>query len=208
MRRFILVVSHLLFASMLVPVVSAEEASPDTTAPDTAKVDAKKAVADSSGKKEKKKKKKTFEEVTKDFEVVRGLFTVYRKDDEGKVYLEIKPRQFDRLYLCAVTREAADGYFFDATALIPSFMNYGFPFYPQTHRKKRAVPAQKRLLPGGRGRPDRRCGPSKRHQFHPERRENRGERAPSGKEEHPRGRWRFFSSRTSPWLRPRSKTAR
>ena len=128
MRRFILVVSHLLFASILVPVVSAEEASPDTTAPDTAKVDAKKAVADSSGKKEKKKKKKTFEEVTKDFEVVRGLFTVYRKDDEGKVYLEIKPRQFDRLYLCAVTREAADGYFFDATALIPSFMNYGFPF--------------------------------------------------------------------------------
>ena len=126
MRQFVIVVSHLFFASILALIVGAEEARPDTTAPDTAKVDAEKAKADSSAKKDKKKK--TFEEVTKDFEVVKGLFTVYRKDDEAKVYLEIKPRQFDRLYLCAVTREAADGYFFDATALIPSFMNYGFPF--------------------------------------------------------------------------------
>ena len=39
------------------------------------------------------------------------------------------------------TREAADGYFFDATALIPSFMNYGFPFVLKTRRKERAVPS-------------------------------------------------------------------
>ena len=128
MRRFTFVISYLFFATVLAASARAEEARPDTTAPDTAKVDAKEAAADSSAEKEKKKKKKTFEEVTKDFDVVKGLFTVYRKDDEAKVYLEIKPRQFDRLYLCAVTREAADGYFFDATALIPSFMNYGFPF--------------------------------------------------------------------------------
>ena len=128
MRRSTFVISYLFFATVLAASARAEEARPDTTAPDTAKVDAKEAAADSSAEKEKKKKKKTFEEVTKDFDVVKGLFTVYRKDDEAKVYLEIKPRQFDRLYLCAVTREAADGYFFDATALIPSFMNYGFPF--------------------------------------------------------------------------------
>lgn len=119
---------HIFIICILAVTVQAEETRPDTTAADTAKVKAKETKTDTTAKKDKKKKKKTFEEVTKDFEVVPGLFTVYRKDDEAKVYMEIKPRQFDRLFLCAVTREAADGYFFDATALIPSFMNYGFPF--------------------------------------------------------------------------------
>ncbi len=128
MRRPIVMLTSIIVASIMVNAVEAEEAKPDTTAADTVKVEAKETGADTTAKKDKKKKKKTFEEVTKDFEVIPGLFTVYRKDDEAKVYMEIKPRQYDRIYLCAVTREAADGYFFDATALIPSFMNYGFPF--------------------------------------------------------------------------------
>ena len=128
MRPFVIWFTHILFVCILAVTVDAEEAKPDTTAADTAKVKAKETRSDTTSKKDKKKKKKTFEEVTKDFEVIPGLFTIYRKDDEAKVYMEIKPRQFDRLFLCAVTREAADGYFFDATALIPSFMNYGFPF--------------------------------------------------------------------------------
>ena len=128
MRPLIVTFTQIFFASILAVTVHAEEAGPDTTSADTAKVKATETKADTTAKKDKKKKKKTFEDVTKDFEVVPGLFTVYRKDDEAKVYMEIRPRQFDRLFLCAVTREAADGYFFDATALIPSFMNYGFPF--------------------------------------------------------------------------------
>ena len=128
MRPLVIWFTHIFFVSILAVTVQAEEAKPDTTAADTAKVKAKEAKADTTAKKDKKKKKKTFKEVTKDFEVVPCLFTFYRKDDEAKVYMEIRPRQFDRLFFCAVTREAADGYFFDATALIPSFMNYGFPF--------------------------------------------------------------------------------
>ena len=50
------------------------------------------------------------------------------KDDEAKVYLEIKPGSSTGSIFAPSPREAADGYFFDATALIPSFMNYGFPF--------------------------------------------------------------------------------
>jgi Met-zincin/Domain of unknown function (DUF5117)/Domain of unknown function (DUF5118) len=50
---------------------------------------------------------KPFADVIKDAEVVKGLFTFYRKDD--KVWLEILPEQFDKLYLCSPTMESALG---------------------------------------------------------------------------------------------------
>src|SRR5262245_52141555 len=40
---------------------------------------------------------KPFADVIKDAETVKGLFTLYRKDD--KVWLEILPEQFDKIYL-------------------------------------------------------------------------------------------------------------
>ncbi len=67
------------------------------------------------------KKEKPFDEVVKDHKVIEGLLTLYVKEDEGKVYLEIKPDQFDKVFLCSITREAADGYFFDSAAMLDRF---------------------------------------------------------------------------------------
>jgi hypothetical protein len=67
------------------------------------------------------KKEKPFQELVKEFEVIDGLFTLYRKADEGKVYMEIKPDQFEEIFLCSVTREAADGYYFDSAAMLGRF---------------------------------------------------------------------------------------
>src|SRR5215475_6569904 len=50
---------------------------------------------------------KPFADVIKDAETVKGLFTLYRKDD--KVWLEILPEQFDKIYLCSPTMESAIG---------------------------------------------------------------------------------------------------
>jgi hypothetical protein len=68
--------------------------------------------------KKKKKEEKPFEELIEDFEKVEGLFTFYRDDKQGKVYLEIPPEQFDKTFLCSITREAGDGYFFDSSAML------------------------------------------------------------------------------------------
>ena len=50
---------------------------------------------------------KPFAEVVKEAEVLRGLFTLYRKDD--KVYLELLPEQFDQPYLLSPTMETGIG---------------------------------------------------------------------------------------------------
>ena len=57
----------------------------------------------------KKDKEKPFDEVVKDFTPVKGLFTFYRKDDEGKVYVEILPDQFDKVFLLNPTLESGTG---------------------------------------------------------------------------------------------------
>lgn len=50
---------------------------------------------------------KPFADVTKDFEAIKGLFTVYRKDD--KTFLEIMPDQLDKVYLFSPTLESGIG---------------------------------------------------------------------------------------------------
>jgi hypothetical protein len=50
---------------------------------------------------------KPFADVTKDFEVTKGLFSVYRKDD--KTYLEIMPDQLGKVYLFSPTLESGIG---------------------------------------------------------------------------------------------------
>lgn len=56
-------------------------------------------------KKEEKKKEKTIEELTKDFEKMEGLFTLYRKKEATKdtLYMEIRPDQLEKLYFLQAT---------------------------------------------------------------------------------------------------------
>jgi len=52
---------------------------------------------------------KKFEEVVKDAENLEGLFTVYRQDKKGKLYLEIKPEQLEKNYLGVITLSTGIG---------------------------------------------------------------------------------------------------
>jgi hypothetical protein len=69
----------------------------------------------------KKPAEKSFEDVIEDFEVIEGLFTFYRDDDKGKVYMAIEPEQLDKTFLLSMTRSAGDGYFFDSGAMMGEF---------------------------------------------------------------------------------------
>ena len=52
-------------------------------------------------------KEKPFDEIIKDLTVHEGLFTLYRGDE--KLYLEIKPEQFDRIFMFNITCESGIG---------------------------------------------------------------------------------------------------
>ncbi len=52
---------------------------------------------------------KPFDEVVKDMEVLKGLFTFYRKADENKILMEILPEQLDKMYLFAATEDQSLG---------------------------------------------------------------------------------------------------
>lgn len=90
----------------------AEEA--DTTEADT-------AATDSTEAEEEEDEGTKFEEVVEDCTVIEGLFNLYHKEEDGSVYLEILPDQFDRIYLCSITREAGDGTYLDSGAMAGSF---------------------------------------------------------------------------------------
>ncbi|MDE2807188.1 MAG: hypothetical protein OXN90_02105 [Gemmatimonadota bacterium] len=44
-----------------------------------------------------------FAKVIKDFDKIEGLFELYRDPEENKVFLAIRPDQFDQIYLCSIT---------------------------------------------------------------------------------------------------------
>lgn len=75
--------------------------------------------------------RKPFSEVIKGFEKLEGLFTFYWDEDSGNAYMEIKPDQLDKIYLCSVTRQAAEGQFFDSSAQMQEFP---FVFVKAGHR--------------------------------------------------------------------------
>ena len=52
---------------------------------------------------------KAFEEVVKDMEVIPGLFTFYRKAEDNKVLLEIRPDQLEKTFLFAATVDRSVG---------------------------------------------------------------------------------------------------
>jgi hypothetical protein len=70
---------------------------------------------------EDEEKDKPFKDVVKKFKAVEGLFTLYVKEDENKVLMEIKSDQLDKIFLCNVTLDAGDGMFFDSGAMLDNF---------------------------------------------------------------------------------------
>ncbi|MCY3668952.1 MAG: DUF5117 domain-containing protein [Gemmatimonadetes bacterium] len=78
-----------------------------------------------------------FAKVIKDFDKIEGLFELYRDPEENKVFLAIRPDQFDQIYLCSITRTQGDGYFFDSASLVSIGRGSGtFPFVFQRVGKK------------------------------------------------------------------------
>src|SRR3989442_15888496 len=67
---------------------------------------------------------KPFDEVVKEMEVKKGLFTFYYKTDENKLLMELLPNQLDRLYLFAATIDRAIG----ERGLYTSQVGATFPF--------------------------------------------------------------------------------
>lgn len=62
---------------------------------------------DAADQKPEPPKEKPFAEIVKDAEVVKGLFTFYKNDE--KVFLEIQPDQFDKMYMLSLTCESGLG---------------------------------------------------------------------------------------------------
>ncbi len=89
---------------------------------------------DSASKKEDKKDgeekkkpyadEKAFNDVVKDMEVVKGVFTFYRKSDENRIYMEILPSQLEETFLFGGSIEQAVG----ERGLYSSQMGGQFPF--------------------------------------------------------------------------------
>ena len=52
---------------------------------------------------------KPFDEVVKDMETLKGLFTFYRKAEENRILMEILPEQLDRTFLFAATVDQSVG---------------------------------------------------------------------------------------------------
>jgi len=59
------------------------------------------------GQKPEVPKEKTFDEIIKDAKPIKGLFTLYQTDE--KVFLEIQPDQFDKMYMLSLTCESGLG---------------------------------------------------------------------------------------------------
>src|SRR5438552_9843927 len=67
---------------------------------------------------------KPFDEIVKDMEVLKGLFTFYRKAEENKLLMEILPEQIDKTFLFAATVDQSVG----ERGLYAAQMGGSFPF--------------------------------------------------------------------------------
>src|SRR5262245_57954416 len=94
-------------AALLAPLPAASAAERDRKKQEDPKAAA--ATDAKAGEKAPEKKEKPFDEVVKDSKQVKGLFTFYRKDDEGKVWMEIAPDQLDKTFLLNPTLESGTG---------------------------------------------------------------------------------------------------
>jgi len=91
--------------------------------PEDSKSEKDENAKDEKKKKEDEKKKDlpAFREVVKKCKKLEGFFSFYVNDEEGKVLMEILPDQFDNIFLCSLTREAGDGYYFDSGSMMGHF---------------------------------------------------------------------------------------
>ncbi len=105
---------HVLFAAGLVftfAVSSPEMSAGQTAASDAKKqetaAEAKKADAAADTKKPEPPAEKPFADLIKDARAVNGLFNLFQTDE--KVYLEIRPDQFDKTFMVSLTCESGIG---------------------------------------------------------------------------------------------------
>ena len=82
-----------------------DEKKPDAQATTDEKKPDDQKPAEGEKKEDAKKKEKTIEEVTKDFEKLEGLFTLYRKKEATKdtIYMEIRRDQLEKLFFLQAT---------------------------------------------------------------------------------------------------------
>ena len=95
----------LAFIFCAAPTRAAQTAAPDAKKQEAAAA-AKKAEA-SDTKKPEPPAEKPFAELIKDAKTINGLFILYQTEE--KVYLEIRPDQFDKMYMISLTCESGIG---------------------------------------------------------------------------------------------------
>tara|TARA_Y100001968_G_scaffold207396_1_gene190596 strand:+ start:1797 stop:4421 length:2625 start_codon:yes stop_codon:yes gene_type:complete len=66
----------------------------------------------------KKKGKKNYEELVEGMESISGFFDFYIDKGKNKVYLSVRPDQFDVEFLMGLTRQGGDGYQFDGSTML------------------------------------------------------------------------------------------
>lgn len=66
------------------------------------------ALADAA-KSAKPSQMQPFEQVVKNTTAIKGLFTLYREQETGKIYLEVRPNQLNKNYLSTITMESGIG---------------------------------------------------------------------------------------------------
>jgi len=113
----------LLMASLALPGVIAAEKGAQRL---TAKPKTKPAPKTEEKKPEAPKgdEDKPFDEVVKDMEVLKGLFTFYRKAEDNRLLMEILPEQIDKTFIFAATVDQSVG----ERGLYAAQMGGSFPF--------------------------------------------------------------------------------
>jgi hypothetical protein len=113
--RTLLALSALLSTALSRADFNDEALSAKTNTPIATKAPHSQPSAKKSDKKQEAKKpekfedEKPFDEIVKNMEVIKGLFTFYRKADENKIYLEITTNQFEKLFLFSSSIDSSVG---------------------------------------------------------------------------------------------------
>lgn len=109
------------FVSILVVVSLALSLAPDDSCARDVKSRTKRPQGAPTRAKTVPDMRKPFSQVITGMDKIEGLFTFYWDQESGKTYMEIKPDQLEKIYLCSITREAGDGQFYDSAAQMREF---------------------------------------------------------------------------------------
>ena len=72
-------------------------------------------------KSKKKDDKIAFNNVIKNYQKIEGLFTLYWNKEISRAFMEIKPEQFEKIYLAGLTRQSGDGYYLDGSSMLDEY---------------------------------------------------------------------------------------